>query len=251
MNSYIFHQTSFSSSPSSNTRTPSPTTASGPKDEARKTKAVISGSDLILASATSASVSDSPAPLHRAGVDQSLTAVSAPDPHSLIQLAPAANLKRPKTGNAPQQRMTTGEPSGAESLPSRKLVNPYEDMPQGQTTASESLLPSSRSKTTSKAKNAPPEIAPERQTTRESSAESLPPRTLVNPFEGKSHGQTAPSQSSPPSVGSKTRSKGANSTTTILQPGTSGAKSDYKPCVTLAKGADPSVRKGPDDSLLL
>jgi len=186
-------ETLFSSSPSTKTRTPSPITAPGHKD-ARKANVVISMSDQILASATSTSVSDSPASFHRAGVDQSLTAFSAPDPQSLIQPAPAANpatvLQRAEIANAPQERMTTGEPPAAESLPSRTQDNPFEGMPQG---------------------------------------------------------QTAPSQSSPPSFGSGSRSKATNGTTTGLKSWTTGAKSDYKPRATLAKGADSSLRKGPND----
>ena len=42
-----------------------------------------------------------------------------------------------------------------------------------------------------------------------------------------------------------------NKTINGLHPGTTGAKSDYKPHVNLAKGADSSLRKGPNDSLFL
>ena len=184
-------------------------------------------SDQILASTTSVPVSDSPAPpLRRAGVDHSLRAVSAPDPQSPNEQTPAAHLatilQRPETGNAPKQEMRNGELSSAESTPSRTRVNPFVDMIQGQMTIGEP-----------------------------SSTESLPSRTTINTFEDAPEVQTAPSESLLPSSRSKTRSKAANGTTTGLQPGTISAKSDYKPRVTLAKGADSSLRKGPDDSLLL
>ena len=184
---------------------------------------VVSVSDQILASPTSTSVSDSPAPLHQAGVDQSLTAVSAPGPQSPNEQTPAAILatllQRPETGSAPQQQTTNRDLSPAEGIPSRTRVNPFEDAPQ-----------------------------PQRQTTEEFSAECLPSRTPVNLLEEIPQGQTLPAQSLTPSSRSKTTSKAAKKTTTELQP---GAKSVYKPRVTLARGADPSLRKGPDDSLLL
>jgi len=178
-------ETLFSASPSSETRTLSPISASG-SEEWRNVDAIISTIDQVLA------------PLHPSGVDQILTADSAPAPQSPHQDPPSANLAtlppNPETRKAPSeisqpQRMTTGEPS-ATSLPSRKPENPSENAPQGQNATSKSSLPSSRSNATSKATN--------KATTRKS-----------------------------------------------------GAKSGYKPRVTLAKGPDPRLRKGPNDSLLL
>lgn len=221
-------ETTFSYPPTSNTRTLSPTTAPGP-GEARRANVVMSTShehEEFLASVTSPSVSDSPAPLRRTGVDHSLRAVSAPDPQSPNEQTPAADLatilQRLETGNAPKQEMRNGELSSAESTPSRTRVNPFVDMTKGQKTIGEP-----------------------------SSTESLPSRTTINTFEDAPEVQTAPSESLLASSRSKTRSKAANGTTTRLQPGTTSSKSDYKPRVTLAKGADSSLMKGPNDSLLL
>jgi len=214
-------ETTFSFPPTSNTRTPSPTIAPGPEEASMSMSQILAS---LKPGATSSSVSDSPAP----PVDHSLRAVSAPYPQSPNEQTPAAHLatilQRPETGNAPRQEMRNGELSSAESTPSRTRVNRFVDTPQGQMKIGEP-----------------------------SSTESLPSRTtinsvycLLNTFEDAPEVQTAPSQSSPPSFGSKTRSKAANGRTTGLQSG-----SDYKPRVTLAKGADSSLRKGPDDSLLL
>ena len=80
-----------------------------------------------------------------------------------------------------------------------------------------------------------------------SSAECVRSATPENPFENVPQGQNAPSKSPLPSSRSNATSKAENKETT----GKSGAKSDFKPRVTLAKGADPRLRKGPNDSLLL
>ena len=199
-----FFQTLFSSSRSSETRTPSPTTAPG-SEEARNVDAVIGMIDQVLASATpTASNSDSPS------LDQILTAVSAPASQSPNHSTPAANPAslphKPETRKTPKMQMTPGEPSAAEN----------------QDTA------------------APPQSSPP-------SDESPPSTTPVNPFENAPQEQNAPSKSPLPSSRSNATSKTGNKATT----GKSGGKSDFKPHVTVAKGADPRLRKGPNDSLLL
>ena len=137
----------------------------------------MSVSDQILASATSTSVSDSPAPLHRTGVDHPLRAVSAPGPHSPNEQTSAAHLatilQRLETGNAPKQGMRNGELSSAESILTRTRVNPFVDMTQGQVTTRE---PSAAESLPSRKQVNPFEdvLQPQRMPTGESFAESLP-----------------------------------------------------------------------------
>ena len=80
-----------------------------------------------------------------------------------------------------------------------------------------------------------------------SSGKNLANQIPENPFVALPQGQNPPSPQLASTAGSKTKTKG-----TIGHGQERPSKqSDYKPRITLAKGANPALRKGPDERLLL
>ena len=216
-------QALFSSDPSM-TRTSSPT----PRLESSNLGAGFNVSEQTLASSFN---SDVPAAILPAGTDQLFT--TAPSYHQSPDLDEIIlALEEPEIGTSSTQRMSTRDPSG-ERIPSitlpgltglqvqeRRAGNPFQDPPEGQTVHSRSP-PSPE-----------PEMPPQRLTVRDPSTGSIPSMTgLQNTTQDSLQHQTVSSESSPSPAKTK--------------------KTTYKPRVTLAKGANPSLRNGPDDSLLL
>ena len=81
-----------------------------------------------------------------------------------------------------------------------------------------------------------------------SSGKNLANQIPENPFVALPQGQNPPSPPQPVSTaGSKTKTKG----TIGHGQGRPSKQSDYTPRITLAKGANPALRKGPDERLLL
>ena len=212
-------QALFSSDPSM-TRTSSPT----PRLESSNLGAGFNASEQTLASSFS---SDVPAAILPAGTDQLFTTTPSYQNPDLDEIILA--LEEPEIGTSSTQRMSTRDPSG-EMIPSmtltgltglqvqeRRAGNPFQDRPEGQTVHSPSPEP---------------EMPPQRLTVRDPSTGSIPSMTgLQNTTQDSLQHQTVSSESSPSPAKTK--------------------KTTYKPRATLAKGAYPSLRNGPDDRLLL
>ena len=195
------------------TRTSSPT----PRLESSNLGAGFNVSEQTLASSFSSYV---PAAILPAGTDQLFTTTPSHQSPDLDEIILA--LEEPEIGTSSTQRMSTRDPSG-ERIPSITLPGLTGLQVQERRAGNPFQDPPEGQTVHSRSPPSPePEMPPQRLTIRDPSSGSIP-----STQDSLQH-QTVASESSP-----------------------LPAKTTYKPRETLAKGANPSLRNGPDDSLLL
>ena len=161
-----------------------------------------------------------------------------------ITSAPRPSASRP-SGSANAITDITSAPSTASNKAAslnKSLTGREPQESDGRTTTVQ--VGSAPSKQTPSREGASTDLKPRETSSGKNPANQIP----ENPFVSLPQGQNPPSPPQPASTaGSKTKTKG-----TIGHGQERPSKqSDYKPRISLAKGANPALRKGPDERLLL